>query len=265
VVGVVRVIDFKKYISERDILAMLVAAIIAHMIFGRSDISLSYDFHNGALPYGIVWNLINPLYWTQLPYKIIVDAIQFPVIALQLWLVKKGKLNKWMVYLNIATTVWYRLMINYQDVSNIEFMPFATMTPLVALSFLIQRYPFWTLIPKWSDPHFQCVIGNCVRFSVDRWAQTLQPSFASHITLALWFVLPLIAWYKKKQSQKWVWETYGIKGNEGTMYWRRYKKPFDETRFWKISTILMVAVMIEGIVTFVLMGCCFGSVDFPQT
>jgi hypothetical protein len=243
------------YIGDRDIIAMLIAAIIAHMIFGKSDISLSYDFRNGALPYGIVWNWINPLYWTQLPYRTIVTAIQAPVIALQLYLVKKGKLNKWMIYLNIATTVYYRLMINYQDVSNVEFAPFVMMTPLFALSFLIQRYPFWTLIPNLSDPHFQCVIGNCVRFSVDRWAQTLQPSFASHITLALWFILPLYAWWKKNHE----WKEYGTKPN---VYWVR--KEWDETKFWKISTFLMVAVMIEGIVTFALMGCCYGATDFPQ-
>ena len=233
--------NLSKYVSERDVLAMVIAAFIGSMIFGRSDISLSYDFRNGALPYGIVWNWINPLYWTQLPYKVIVSLIQAPIVAIQLWLVKKGKLNKWMIYLNIFTTIWYRLMVNWQDISNIEFMPFVTMTPLFALSFLIQRYPFWTLIPKWSDPHFQCVIGNCVRFSVDRWAQTLQPSFASHITLALWLVLPLIAWWKKRSNPA-----------------------FDETRFWKISTFLMVAVMIEGILTFALMGCCYGASDFPQ-
>jgi len=228
--------NLSKYVSERDILAMLIAAIIAHMLFGKSDISLSYDFHNGALPYGYVWNLINPLYWTQLPYRTIVTAIQAPVIALQLWLVKKGKLNKWMVYLNIMTTVWYRLMINYQDVSQIEFAPFVTMFPLATGAWLIQRYPFWSWIPNLNDPHYQCAIGNCVAFTVDRFAQTLQPSFASHITLMMWLILPLIAWYKKKQNPSW-----------------------DETRFWKISTFLMVATMIEGIVTFMFLGCCYGA------
>lgn len=250
-------ISLSKYFSERDVLAMALAAIIGHTLFGKSDISLSYDFHNGALPYGWFWTLLNPLYNTQLPYRLIVTAIQLPVIAIQLWLVKKGKLNKWMVYLNIFTTIWYRMMINYQDVSNIEFLPFVTMSPFVILSFILQRYPFWTLIPSLTDPHYQCVVGNCVAFTVDRWAQTLQPSFASHITLALWLILPLYAWWRKRHP--WVKERPIRNGNTvyiGGHYW-------DETRFWKIATFLMIAVMAEGVITFALMGCCFGSSTFP--
>lgn len=255
-------IDLKKYFSERDILAIALAAIIGHTLFGKSDISLSYDFHNGALPYGWFWTLLNPLYNTQLPYRLIVTAIQLPVIALQLWLVKKGKLNKWMVYLNIFTTIWYRMMINYQDVSNIEFAPLVTINPLFVLVMLIQRYPFWTLIPSLSDPHYQCVVGNCVAFTVDRWAQTLQPSFASHITLALWLILPLYAWWKKRTHST---SLSGLcddcrKCNGGcTFHEEDYGQIWDETRFWKIATLIMIAVMAEGVITFAFMGCCFGA------
>ncbi len=221
-----------------EIFALLISVNVWLGLRYLSDYALiwSYTFHN--VPYGIVWAWLNPFYWTQ-DYKIYVLAVQLPVTILQIWLVKKGRLNMRMLQLFLLTTAMYRLMTVSQEVIPTMFLTFSTINPLFSLGFLAQKIPFWSL--SFSDPHYQCAIGNCVFVTlgsaggIQRALFPYTPDVMVHWTFIYWLVLPIYAWFKKRKDAAW-----------------------NETRFWNRWAFPLMLLLFGAAFILYAFGCCTG-------
>lgn len=227
--------------DKRDTIFMAWAVVVGLTIYSLSDKAITIP--GVPVPYGIVWAWMNPLYWGGEAYKWIILGIQIGVMIPQYWLAKKGRLNWHMLHLLLFTTIYFRLMGVFQEVTLVIFQPFATFNPAVSLLLLIQRYPFWTLIPSFTDPHYLCsALGQCVDYTVNRqiWLTgALNPDIATHLVILFWLIAPMYAWFKKRQVKK--------NGRE-----------WSENKFWMKMMFPLSAIMMFGFVVIMFFGCCAG-------
>lgn len=235
--------------DKRDTIAMAWAVVIGLTMFSLSDRAIQIP--NVTIPYGLIWTWLNPFYWTNEKYKWAILIIQFAVMIPQYYLAKKGKLNWRMLHLLLFSTIYFRLMGVFQEVTPVIFAPFATINPLFSGLLLIQKYPFWSLIPSFSDVHFQCsYLGQCVSYTVDRQIflhGALNPDIATHALVLFWLVAPVYAWWKKRaREDHFCTLKIGCK-----MHW-------NEDRFWTKMMLPMSAIMMFGFVILMFFGCCAG-------
>ncbi len=229
-------------IAEHYFLMMILTTMVALVAIGNNDPSLVKVHALGNVPYGILWVLMNPLYWTNMPYKIFAFACQIAVLIPMLWLVKMGKLNRVMVYLFLLTNTYSMWFTGFGANSFMLFQPFAVISPLFALIGVLQVVPIWSL--SLSDPHLQCFLGNCVAYTIPRtnFIQDLPgllitPSTYGHLTLLFWMVVPLIAWWVRRSASRDGWL-------------------FDETKFWLVWAVPLFALIVATYVVYNFYGCC---------
>lgn len=191
-----------------------------------SDSSLALDYKNGAVPYGILWAWLNPLYWTQQPYMVLVTAITGGMFAVQYKLVKMGRLSKWLVMMNFFTCLFSNATHVYQESTKYMFGPLITINPIFAVPMILQILPIgwsWNL----SDPHWQCgIYGQCISFVNGR-LDIVRSDFITHIALVFWIVAPLMIWYRNKT---------GRMPFQGQFEWAE--------RHWKILAIIWIGFML---------------------
>lgn len=235
---------------EQDIAAILIAGMVGLTLTVHPDNALTWASLLGDVPYGVAWSWLNPG-WTGIRafqylnptfYSWYILAFQMGATAVMFWLVKKGKMNRRMVYLYMATTIFYRNMTVFQEITPTIFLPFASINPLFTLGFLIQKYPFWTLVPSLTDPHYLCAVGQCITYTIPRFSSGyafLDGDFSIHLTMLYWLVTPLYAWWMKRRMRL-------GKGN------------WDEKKFWSRMTYILLAVMVFGLFWLTVVGCCYG-------
>jgi hypothetical protein len=155
-------------------------------IFGYFDEGLRFSY---VQPYGRLWYFLNPYFWNSQLYSI-VSAVSYTLIILpQIWLVKKGKINPWVIVLNILSAIMFRMNQSNQDLTVIAFAPLATINPLFSILLVAQKLAVgfsWNL----SDP-----------FWIDWVAQARgNPWQITYVYLIGWFFLPILVWMKGRKN-----------------------------------------------------------------
>lgn len=206
-----------------------------------TDPSVTMCHSYGNCPYGFLWSVLNPFYWTNIPYRIVIASILAGAIGLQLWLVKKGKLNRWaMMPFLLITAGGILLGGGYANVTEFMLSPLMTINPLVGIFYFFQFYPFWSLVPNLTDPHYLCALGSCGYVTIGHgsgfWLVNLKlPATWAHFSFMLAFVSPIIAWFMRRRNESW-----------------------NADKYWKIITIMMFALIVASEVVLLTWGCCNG-------
>jgi hypothetical protein len=183
--------------EERGALLGAIAAIILFtFVFPDPDVDLGVVFP-GNPPYGYLWYLLNPLYWTKKIYPIIV-FIEWAIVTLIEWKVLKN--NRGLVKLQIFSTMFLMMLHAQQDVTVIMFAPLAILNlGFIGLE-ILQKIPFpWT--QQWqcafygtgTDANayqFPC-LANSTHFLTFSHVYAL-----TYIVLVFWAVFPLVIWFK---------------------------------------------------------------------
>jgi hypothetical protein len=241
--------------DKTDSIAMLWAVVLGLTIFSLSDKAITLG---NVIPYGMVWTWMNPYYWITNLYKWVVLGGQLLVMVPMYYLAKKGKLNWTMLHLLLFTTIYFRLMGVFQEVSAVLFAPLATLNPVFSLILLVQKIPFWSFPPTLTDPHYLCSgLGQCVGYTVDRVIflhGALNPDIATHFVIAFWLIAPIYVWWKRRQQ--WIWSKNCYTG--GKAYWTRRKNDWNESRFWMKMMFPLSAIMMFGFFVIMFYGCCAG-------
>ena len=85
--------------AERGaILGAIGAIILFTFVFPDPDVDLGVVFP-GNPPYGLLWKILNPFYWTKTLYPMIIFAEWVGVTGIEWWLARKGYLSKGLVKL----------------------------------------------------------------------------------------------------------------------------------------------------------------------
>jgi hypothetical protein len=221
--------------TQRGIVFGMVFAYIWVGIFGGffcsgtlcgSDSSLALDYKNNSVPYGLLWAWLNPFYFTQQPYMVLVTMITGAMFALQYKLVKMGKISKWLVMANFFTCLFFNSTHVYQESTKAMFGPLVALSPIFILPMILQILPLgwsWNL----SDAHWQCgIYGQCISFVNGR-LDIVRSDFITHIALVFWIVYPLWIWRRNKT---------GKIPLLGQLEWAE--------RHWKILAIVWIGFML---------------------
>jgi hypothetical protein len=198
--------DFFKwdYHYERGMLLGLIVGLIYFTIKAQPDPTLAVVYAQGVTPYGVLWTWINALYWTNLPYSLVLLAEASATLLFQWWLVKKHRLDKVFVELNLFTIVFLMVMHSQQNITTIMLAPLLCVSPLVLIPMILQRFPIgwsWSL----NDPHWNCAFhgtGNGITPWINpclSQAVRLDPLHAysmTYVVTAIWFIVPLLYWYR---------------------------------------------------------------------
>lgn len=119
----------------------------------------SYGFSQiPAIAYGALWVFINPLYWTQVPYRLYLVAFMSACFVAQWWLVKKGLMPyKLVVWSQVINAMW-GMMHWHQNVTVTSLAPFAYLLWPIFFIGILQKFPFlWELVPGESpELHWLC-------------------------------------------------------------------------------------------------------------
>ncbi len=174
--------------ARRGFLMGLIAVIIYYTIQGPTSIFGYYDegfAHSWVQPYGVLWYALNPFFRNWQIYSVTTLLIYTAIILPQIYLAKKGKINSWVILLNIMSVIFFRTNQTSQDITVIAFAPLATMNPWFGALLILQKMAIgfsWNL----SDPYW----GTWVN-------QTRgNPWEMPYMFLIAWFVLPMMVWAK---------------------------------------------------------------------
>jgi len=193
---------------------LVIALLGAEVYYGMTriiDYALPWVYYNyggSIMPYGHLWFLLNPWYWTDLLYRLyLLGAIIFPMFLVQLWFVRTGRLNiKWLIYGQLQNIAWFYLH-GFQNITVTAFGPLATIYPALILLDVFQKVPFgwsWNL----SDPHWQCAFGGITLYFQYKGhpVGVCDPNkfqfgsayFVYYVMDFFWFFIPLGVWMLHK-------------------------------------------------------------------
>ncbi len=204
------------YHYERGTMLGLVAAFIYFTLKAEPDANLSTVYYQGVTPYGVLWTWMNPLYWTNLPYTLALAAEVGLVFGAYLWLIKKGKLNKIIVYLDFFIIDWLCAFHAQQNITTIMLVPLITISPLILIPMLFERIPLgWSFPDITNNIHWWCAFGG----NGNGYDNQINPcltvgtklnfmhvySMAYWITV-IWTAVVLLYWYRHRRQGKW----YGL-------------------------------------------------------
>jgi hypothetical protein len=171
--------------EERGILWGLIV-----MILYYAFISPQYDFgvvQGNPLAYGYLWYLFNPIHTNRFTWTFTTMAFFFGILALQFRLVKKGKLDKWMVYLGIVGVLFSEMYAVQRDVTVIMFAPLASMNPIFVIPMFLQKFGFNHEMWNQLTPEKAGIpIGPPAIFEFQ------------YVVLVFWFVFPMFVWITKR-------------------------------------------------------------------
>lgn len=184
--------------EERGALLGAIGAIVLFtFVFPDPDVDLGVVFP-GNPPYGLLWKLLNPFYWTKTLYPMIIFA-EWSVVTLIEWYVLKN--HRGLVKLQIVSTMFLMMLHAQQDVTVIMFAPFAVIFGgLVGLE-IVQKIPF-PGTPEWTCA-FQGTGTDANAYQFPCLSNTTHFLTWNHIywmtypILILWVVLPLVLWNKR--------------------------------------------------------------------
>jgi len=187
-------------------IGFLVFAQLLVALFRIGDVVLSWAHTLNIIPYGVLWVIVNPLYWQTRFYNLYTFGISMIGLLLQLYFWRKGRLSVLWIFAAQATNFIFVWQLNGQSVSVLMFAPLVTIYPWLISWELLTKLPIgWSL--NGSDPHFQCafvsklMIGDvevCGHFShlSELSAYTESYAFFLYFILGLWLIVPLLFWAK---------------------------------------------------------------------
>jgi len=149
--------------AERGVALGLIVGTIFAAVFTTSDfLALNFDYIRNQNPYGVLWYMLNPYFWTDIPYRIWVTFFLFASEAFMYFgFVRHGRLSKFLFYVGwLQSLIWMRGSV-YQNVTVTALAPLGSIMPFVIIPFmLLQKIPVgwsWNL----SDKHWWCAFtGN---------------------------------------------------------------------------------------------------------
>src|SRR6266704_1740990 len=188
--------------AERGSLLGAIGAIVLFtFVFPDPDVDLGVVF-SGNPPYGLIWKVLNPFYWTKNLYPMIVFAEWAGVTAVEWWLARKGKLNIGLVKLQIFTVAILLMLHATQDVTVIMFAPLVFLSPLFAGLEILQKIPF-SGTPEWAcafqgtgtdaNAYLYPCLSNSTHFLT--WNHIY---WLTYPILVLWLILPLVLHFKRR-------------------------------------------------------------------
>src|SRR5713101_2614039 len=188
--------------SERGALLGAIGAIVLFtFVFPDPDVDLGVTFP-GNPPYGLLWYLLNPFYWTKKLYPMIIFVEWAGVTSLEWWLAKKGFLNSGLVKLQIFSVAVLLMLHATQDVTVIMFAPLIMLTPGFVSFEIFQKIPF-PGTPQWdcafhgtgtdANAYLYPCLSNTTHFLT--WNHIY---WLTYPILALWVVLPLVLHFKRE-------------------------------------------------------------------
>ncbi len=198
---------------ERGVLWASITAIVIWTIFASPDYDLYVEWlYNIPVPYGVLWVLWNPFWWTKQLYTTIVVGEWAIVTAFEWLLATKRKIIPLkLVKLQIFSTAILLALHSTQNVTVIMFAPLAVINPIFTLLLLFQKIPLgWTLAP-WDNGHWYCAFNGsgtvdtlgtnpCLANSL-KLAFWTHVYFINYLIIALWTILPIIIWWKARKSK----------------------------------------------------------------
>jgi len=218
--------------AERGVaMGLIVGTILAAFITTSDFLALNFDYIRNQNPYGVLWTWLNPMFWTDVPYRIYTTAFLFAAEAIQWYFfVRTHKMSKFLFYAGwFQSMIWMRGSV-FQNVTVTAFAPLGSLFPWLIIPFmLLQKIPLgWSW--NGSDAHWWCAFtGNSGFTSGDtitfpngqqliscpggwlRW----NPSYSwfwSYAMIMFWLIMPLLFYLKKRNRGKFV--TYGAEETE---------------------------------------------------
>ncbi len=196
----------KKYLDLFPIVAALFGAAYIAWIRTGDFVPLYQDWLQGKVPYGVLWTWLNPLYWTDLPYRAIVISELVLMTAVNWLFVRKGRMTRLMFWFGLFTSMMWMSTGVYQNVSVTMFGPLSSVYPPLVLLLVLQKLPVLWSWPPWANAHWQCAFNGtqpasdlntglglqCTLPSV-RWDLSY-PWVYSYFIVAFWVVWPLSQW-----------------------------------------------------------------------
>jgi hypothetical protein len=165
------------------------------MILYYAFLSPQYDFgvvQGNPLAYGYLWYLFNPIHTNRFIWTLTTMIIYFTMLFIQMRLVKKGKLSKFMVYLGIAGVLFCEMFAVQRDVTVIMFAPLASANPLFVIPMFLQKFGFNHIMWQQLTPEKAGIpLGPPAIFELQ------------YVVLLFWFVFPTCVWITKR-----LWKRY---------------------------------------------------------
>lgn len=211
--------------AERGFAAGLLVASIVLMLFGQSDwLALRADWLLSRNPYGVLWNLINPLFYdgtlSNLFYRVYTVGFCLAGQAIMYYFfVRTKRMSKFIFYIGwLIDVVWMRGTI-YQNLTVTTFAPLLSLGGpylLVLVFILFQKLPIvWSFPDITANAHWQCAFNGVQHLNGTntitnynglplvlcpgpdiRWNITL-PWFWSYAFLVVSVAFPLLWWFFK--------------------------------------------------------------------
>jgi hypothetical protein len=192
---------------ERGFLIALIFLMFLITFTASVDSGLALSYYHGTTLYGVLWTWLNPFYWTQLLYKVSLLFIQIPVLAVQYWLMKKGKISKFMFYAIFAQSILWRDWQEFYDITVTMFAPFASINPLFTLLLVFQKLPLgWSFPNITANPHWQCDFGKGLPYPEcyglgNRITSMFTPTWNYRIDywmIGFWVIYPILVWMNRR-------------------------------------------------------------------
>jgi hypothetical protein len=190
--------------EERGAIWGAIAAIfLFSFIFPDPDVDLGVKFA-GNPPYGILWYLLNPFYWTKHLYPAIIFT-EWALVTLLEWYVLKK--NRGLVKLQIFSVAILLMLHATQDVTVIMFAPFAVIIPMYVLVEVIQKIPLpgtpqWTCAFNGTGTDANAYLYPCLSNSTHFNILGGHVYGLTYILLLFWAVFPLLLWFKAQRASK---------------------------------------------------------------
>jgi len=170
-------------------------------------------FNQGALPYGVLWAAINPMYYTQIPYRIYLALFVSVMFFVYMKLYKPEDYDI-LVYWSI-TNIVYALMHWHQNITIVAMFPLAIylykkldyklfkrfiLGSFVMLIVVLQKLP----IGWGNDAHWYCAkyCSYPINFNVNNvliLPITSPAHCLSYGILVIWFIIPLLLFMKNRK------------------------------------------------------------------
>lgn len=163
-------------------------------------------------PEGVLWFRLNPFQWGLWQYAVYTFVWDMSMLAVQMVLVKKGKLPLELVAFNqVSSIIWYwGWGKEVQNITVTSIMPFMFLIPEIGVLSILQKFPIgW--YPVLNNPHVDCMLhcafGNLELLYLFRAINYtiilvlfLDPLLARWRKGQDWF--PIIRWVKKVKRVK---------------------------------------------------------------
>lgn len=118
-------------------------------------------------PEGVLWFLLNPYnLLTPYGYELYTFAVDMGLLAVQLWLYKKGRLPFSVIGLNnMLGFEWYfGWGHEMQNITVTSIMPLMYLLPEIGLISFIQKFPIGWFPISMSEPHWAC-LAKCAIYT----------------------------------------------------------------------------------------------------